>query len=492
MKKTSVIILAILAMFLSACEQGQANIQPAETVSPEIVNIVTQTEQPTIATTPTNTQIPVNTRTRYELTAVLDYAYERLNVDGSVTYTNRSTKALSDLILVVEPNLTYGVFTLTALTWEDGSEVEGETLDRHKLTIPLRENLEPGKSVRVNFSYSLYLPNNAGVLCMNETQVNLSGWYPYAAPYIEGTGWVVNDPGYVGEYQVYELADFTVDIRIDGAPADFVVAASTRSTNEDGWYHFSQENVRNFTWSGSNYYHMLEAYAGDIRVRAFVFLSDLDAGQASLETTVQALDLYASLFGPYMHDSLTIVEAGFTDGMEYDGLYYLGQEYFNSYTGTPDSYLTAISAHETAHDWWYGMVTNDQAYDPWLDEAICIYSELLFYEHYYPELVDWWWTNRVNYFEPQGWVDSSIYEYSSFRIYVNAVYLRGAQAIGEIRGQVGDEAFFAFMRNYFIQMHERADNDHLGLATAEDFWRILGETSDADLSAIRTTYFSQP
>ena len=484
--------MAILVMSLSACGQGQANIQPTESNTPVIESAIAPTELPTAEIIPTNTQIPVNTRTRYDLTAVLDYAYEQLNVEGSVTYTNRSSAVLTDLVLVVEPNLTPGVFGLTTLTWEDGSNVEGETLVRHRLTIPLRENLEPGKSVKVNYSYLLYLPDNAGVLCMNETQVNLSGWYPYAAPYIEGSGWLVNDPGYVGEYQVYELADFAVDIRVDNAPADFVVAASAKSTNENGWYHFSQQNVRNFTWSGSNYYHMLESYAGDIRVRAFVFLSDLDAGHASLEATCQALDLYAPLFGPYIHDSLTIVEAGFADGMEYDGLYYLGQEYFNSYTGSPDSYLTAISAHETAHDWWYGMVANDQANDPWLDEAFCIYNELLFYEHYYPDLVDWWWTNRVNYFEPQGWVDSSIYEYSSFRIYVNAVYLRGALVFGEIRNQVGDEAFFAFMRSYFTQLHERADNDHLGLATAEDFWRVLGETSDVDLSAIRTTYFLQP
>ena len=52
---------------------------------------------------------------------------------------------------------------------------------------------------------------------------------------------------------------------------------------------------------------MFESYAGNVRVRAFVFVTDTTAGQAALDATVQALNLYSSLFGPYTHDSLTIV-----------------------------------------------------------------------------------------------------------------------------------------------------------------------------------------
>lgn len=36
-------------------------------------------------------------------------------------------------------------------------------------------------------------------------------------------------------------------------------------------------------------------------------------------------------------------------GMEYDGLYFLGREYFATYDGTPHNYLSALAAHETAH-----------------------------------------------------------------------------------------------------------------------------------------------
>ena len=31
--------------------------------------------------------------------------------------------------------------------------------------------------------------------------------------------------------------------------------------------------------------------------------------------------------------------------------------------------------HELAHEWWYALIGDDQARDPWLDEAFASYSE---------------------------------------------------------------------------------------------------------------------
>lgn len=492
MRRTSFPILVMLTVaLLAACNQTGALNVPSATLPVETSGQASDTAA--AIPTQTSTTTPANTRTQYTLSAVLDYPRRKLTVSESMLYTNRSMAVMNELVFVVEPNLTDGAFELVSLTRDDGSALEGYTLDKQRLTIPLAEPLQPGDSFRLNINFLLFPPGIEGVFCFTVTQVNLSGWYPYAAPYIDGRGWVMHDPGHVGEYQVYELADFAVDLRVDGAPDNFMVAASARASIDDsGVFHFQQQNARNFTWSGSSNYEMFESYAGDVRVRAFVFVTDTNAGQAALDATVRALNLYSSLFGSYTHDSLTIVEAGFADGMEYDGLHYLGREYFNAYEGLPSSYLTAISVHETSHQWWYGMVGNDQAYEPWLDESLAAYSELLFYESDYPDLVNWWWETRVKYFEPAGWVDSTIYDYKYFRPYVDAVYLRGVECLEAIRQQVGDEAFMAFLRDYFTTIHERGDEDHLGLATSSDFWEILSRHTETDMTAIKAEYFSQP
>ena len=103
-----------------------------------------------------------------------------------------------------------------------------------------------------------------------------------------------------------------------------------------------------------------------------------------------------------------------------------------------------IGVHETAHQWWYARVANDQALEPWLDEAMATYSELLYYQAIYPDLVKWWWSYRVDYFQPAGWVNQRIYDYGGSYPYRDGVYLRGARFLDLVRQKIGDPAFSGF------------------------------------------------
>jgi aminopeptidase N len=135
------------------------------------------------------------------------------------------------------------------------------------------------------------------------------------------------------------------------------------------------------------------------------------------------------------------------------------------------------------------MVANDQALEPWLDEALCTYSERLFYENIYPNLVDWWWTTRVKNYSPQGWVNKTIYDFTAFRPYVNAVYLRGATFLEKLRTTIGDDTFFSFLQDYFQTLQAQAKVDDLGLSMKAEFWRILGHHTSLDLSDLKKAYF---
>ncbi len=101
-----------------------------------------------------------------------------------------------------------------------------------------------------------------------------------------------------------------------------------------------------------------------------------------------------------------------------------------------------IGVHETAHQWWYARVANDQALEPWLDEALATYSEYLFYSHFHPELVKWWWGYRVDYFQPAGWVNQRIYDYGGSYPYRDGVYLRGARFFDQLRQRMGDAGLY--------------------------------------------------
>ena len=434
---------------------------------------------------------PAPARSQYTLSASLDYAQHSLSAAEQIHYFNATGDTLSDLTLLIETNHSEGAFFLDTLSWSDGSPVEGYRLDGHALSFSLPRPLAPGQDLALSLTFHLELPqipppsdqSRPVVFGYTDRQTNLVDWIPVVPAYRPGTGWLVHDPWFYGEHQVFDAVDFQVDLQFAGdPPPGLQVAASAPAEDQDGRRLYRHEAARSFALSISPSYRVASETAGGVTVTGYSFPWDEAAGKTALRDTARALSLYARLFGPYPHPSLSVVEADFFDGMEYDGLYFLSRGFYNLYDGTPKGYLTAIAVHETAHQWWYGLVGDDQALEPWLDEALCTYSERLYYENEEPQLVDWWWGFRVNFYDPSGWVNHPIYDFGGFSNYRNAVYLRGAQFLEALRGKMGDEAFFAFLKDYAAQYAHRQ-------ATGRDFFALLSAHTTADLQPLLDEYF---
>ena len=446
---------------------------------------------------PTATLLPAAKNNQYQITARFDYNRHTLSADEQVTVTNSGPEAYANLALQVEPDNQAGEFTLKSISLAGGQPTHDFTLAKNRLTISLARPLLPGQSSQVSLSFELALPlipppsdtARPVVRGYTDRQTNLVDWFPYVPPYVAGQGWVIHDPGYFGEHQVYPEADFDVTLTLVSPPAGLKIAAAGPAEAVSGGYHYLLTHARTFAWSASPTYVVQTQTAGDVTILSYNFPLDDAAAKMALKNTADAVTLYSQLFGPYQHSTLTVVEADFLDGMEEDGLYFLSKGFYNLYDGTPKGYLTIIAAHETAHQWWFGMVGSDQAMEPWLDEALSTYCERIYYENIAPSALTWWWEVRVNYYKPRGFVDDSIYnphhEASAYRAYRDAVYLNGATFIEALRKQIGDDAFYAFLKDYCTQFTGK-------VATSADFFSILREHTSADLSTLIKTYFSTP
>lgn len=439
---------------------------------------------PLPAVTETPPTISKAAMTRYTLVTAYDETNASLNVDETIIFTNDTPISLNQLPLVVEANRFANAFHLWKVSWEpDGTEAK-YILDGDILWLDLAKPLASNQQVEFALSYHLKLPHGAGPLGVGARQVNFGDWYPFIPAYL-ADGWALDEPGRVGEHITYPLAIYHVEISLQNSANDLIVAASAPA-NIEGDHLVFDATARNFTWSVSRDYRVLEGSQDGHQVTAYVFPEHESAGRAALEATLAALRLYGDLFSPYPHPGLAWVESEFPDGMEYDGLYFLGQEYFAGYHGGQANYLTSLSAHETAHQWWGGLVGNDPARDPWLDESLATYSELLYYQKNFPELADWWWRFRVNRFQPVGIVDQPIYAFTGFRPYVDAVYLRGALFWEAVRKRIGDQAFFSFLRAYVRQYGGK-------VADPSALLSILNETAPgADISDLYTQYLHAP
>ncbi|HEY5982740.1 MAG TPA: M1 family aminopeptidase, partial [Anaerolineales bacterium] len=353
------------------------------------------------------------------------------------------------------------------------------SLDGHRLTITLPRVLEPGSTTTFSLGYSLELPwkSGDGTFGYRTDQVNLTNWFPFIVPF-EGA-WLLHDPSTYGEYLVYDAADFDVNVKVDDAGIVLAASALAESTGDGVHYHL--EGARTFVISASDSYRVKETAVGPVQIMAYYLPGHENANDAVTWMATQSVGLYAVKFAPYPYTSLSIVESDLKDGQEFDGLVFLASKFYDEYNGTARSNLVTIGTHEIAHQWWFGLVGNDQASEPWLDEALSVYSERIFYEYNHPGFGDWWWDFRVNYFGPTGYVDQGVYGFSTFRAYVNAVYLNGANFLDELRTRIGDEAFFATLQDY-AQSYAR------GRATTYDFIGVMRRHTDRDFSDITAAY----
>lgn len=489
MRKTTIALFAII-LIISACSSNQTTDLPTPTEPVFVTLPVTDTPAaPTETALPTNTPLPALERAKYILDTTIDYDAHSVTVDETILYPNQTGSQLNALVLAVTPNLWDGSFALNSITI-DGEPLTTYTLDGQRLDLSLASFLPSGGVTEIKLQYTLTLPfaeqedpnvSRPRIYGYTSRQINLVNWYPFVVPNINGE-WILHDPWFYGEHLVYDSADYEVNLKFaDLATAPIVAASGVPEALTDGT-RYTLTSARTFALSASREFQTSSTQVGNVTLTSYYFAFNERGGQAALQASAQALQVYSSLYGAYPHRSLAIVMGDFNDGMEYSAFFYLSKDFYNLYDGTPANYLTFVAVHETAHQWWFEQVASDQALQPWLDESLATYSERLYYEYTQPDLVSWWWIYRIDFYKPEGFVDIPIYEGEGFRTYTNATYFQGAHFLEKVRERIGDEAFFAFIQDYMNQGRGK-------IVTANDFFRILRSHTGTDLSDLINQYF---
>ncbi|HVF06921.1 MAG TPA: M1 family aminopeptidase [Frankiaceae bacterium] len=131
-------------------------------------------------------------------------------------------------------------------------------------------------------------------------------------------------------------------------------------------------------------------------------------------------------FGPFPYESLDVaVVPALSGGIEFPGAILLGSR--------QDRDATLV--HEIAHEWFYGLVGNNQGRDPWLDESFATYAEALVRGtggEYLSSSIPASGRNRVG--RPMTYWESRR------RDYYRSVYVQGAAAL--LRARAGNPAAF--------------------------------------------------
>ena len=420
-----------LLLFLVSCSSFAPAPTATTTPSP-LPPTSTATPIPTPTSTPSPTPSPARARASYTLNTTIDYDAHTVKVDETILYPNHTGQQLNSLVIALVPNLWDGSFSMSGM-WINDERLSTYTVNGQRMDVTLPSMFMPETVIKIAIQYSLALPfaeqedpsvSRPRIFGYTSRQMNLTNWYPFVVPFINGD-WVLHEPWYYGEHLVYDSADYEVNLKFADPASVPVVAASGVAELQGDYMRYTISAARTFALSASRQFQVSSLMVGDIIVSSYYFPFNEAPGQAALQASAEALQIFGQRYGAYSHQTLSLVMGDFNDGMEFSAFFFLSRDFYSLYDGTRRNYLTFVAAHETAHQWWFEQVASDQALQPWVDESLATYSERIYYENIQPDIVPWWWSYRIDFYNPQGFVDITIYDGQGFRPYTERDLLPG-------------------------------------------------------------------
>lgn len=421
-----------------------------------------------VGVAPTAAATTTSLSQRYEITATLDVPGSRLDAAEVIHLTNRSSRTIDHVNLSVVPRA-LGYLEMADSVTIDGRPVDVEWTTTINMRVPL-DDLAAGGSVEIGLGFALNVgrsPDAFSARLSSENGVLSFGqWFPIVSTEHEVYG--LGDPqiSFTAEEIRLELETTTALGRDAVACPGLVSAPDSTGTS---WV-CEVSDVRDFSFVVNPRFHLTEADANGTAIRVY---TETVAGGATAELARAAVIGLGEAFGAYPWPDLVLAEVGAGGGfsMEYPRAIHLTRG------KVTDTYVVY---HEVAHQWFYAQLGNDQQREPWLDEGFADFSARYLMgiapDHCSTRPID----SPVVAWEAGATTGG---DWSSCDGYFHTVFYRGTEFLNAIRATMGDDAFFAAVRDWV------AANRH-GMTTARGLLLHLDASTDADLEPIYRSYLA--
>ena len=221
-------------------------------------------------------------------------------------------------------------------------------------------------------------------------------------------------------------------------------------------------------------------YAGT-PIETWVFAQDRDAGFHDFaEPTHDVLAFYSERIGPFSYEKLANVQSAASGGgMEAASAIMYGA---NSVSGTRAVRWRNVVIHEIAHQWFGNAVTENDWNDVWLSEGFATYFTLLFIEHAYgrDEFASGLRESRKTVLDFHAKTPDYRVVHENLadmaQVTTAMTYQKGSWVLHMLRQRMGDDRFWAGMRDYYARFRDAN-------ASTTDFRLAMERASGLDLSA---------
>lgn len=468
-----------------------------------------------LARTVTATWPSVSPVASYQIAVTLDPVAHTLAGSEVVTYYNRTSEAISDLVWhlylnafrdaqttfmresggqLVDPSsgLAYpGWVEVDTLTLQprDGSAADlmpASAVSETLMTTRLPQPLQPGGVLTLSVTFHALLPRVIARTGFSGDYYMVGQWFPKLSVYQEGKGWNAVQLHARSEF----FADFgNYDLAVT-APAEHVVAAvgqpAGTESNADGsvTHRFHAEGVIDTAWTSCPRFREAQRSVGSVKV-VVLYLPEHEAlVPRYLDAAAKALSRYGAWFGGYPYPRLTLVDvpddAPRAGGMEYPTLVTVGTLDVALPPGLgSDLFAEEVVVHEIGHQWWQSTVATNEGAEPWLDEGLAEYSAARVLERDYqgrpllqlgPVRLGALDLERMQYLmHPATPMYGAAWEFGGLQ-YGVAAYYKPAVVLATLERIVGEERWLSVLRTYYLRYRFRHP-------TTADFLAVVAEVA---------------
>lgn len=505
-----------------------ASLAPAK-AGPKAVQKTGQTPAPPPAESiqqPT-AEVLSNRVAEYHIDVTLNEKDGTLTGSETLTWTHPGKKTINEVYLHLYPNAFasedttfmkesggklrndimpkdgWGSMEITELRTTDGISLlhriqyvqpdDGNTKDRTLAKVRLPVSVQGGESLTLRMKFTVKLPKIFARMGVADDFVMAGQWFPKISVYEPvGTrgrtseGWNLHQ--YHGNSEFYsDFGIFSVRVNV---PESYTVAATGFQTKKavvkDGrkTIQYYADDVHDFAWSASpNFIYAEEPFSSaevpGVRIKLYLDPAHKDLKERYFYAAKVALANYSKWYGRYPYSTLSVVvppaSGNGAGGMEYPTL-------VTAFGATSDSpgydELERTVIHEIAHQFFYGMVANNEFEEAWLDEAFASYAEDKLMEQEFgiaPNLP----IQSALITSPAS-LTQYAWKYGSGDGYAKNAYYRGKLILLDIERQVGAKTMKRILSTYSHKYRFKHP-------TTADFQRIVEQVTGRSWKA----YFQQ-
>lgn len=226
---------------------------------------------------------------------------------------------------------------------------------------------------------------------------------------------------------------------------------------------------------------------GMIPLSYYVPQTDRSFAMLGFASAMPSAKFFSQTIAPYPYEKLAlIIGATRFGGMENSGAIVFSSTLFDPRPTQPVSKvfkvregIVDVVAHEIAHQWFGDSVTESTWADLWLSEGFATYFAGLFIQHYEGEAAFRQYMTEAAevYFKYEKNTRTPIHDTETedlFKLLNANNYQKGAWVLHMLRSQLGDKAFFAGIREYYLARRNST-------ATTEDLRMALEKVSGVSL-----------